>query len=195
MLIKVGDGEDAKDVEIGDVSNLMENEEFATQFQSAADSLVSKAVEAYKEKGFKSAVEKAVEDRLKAKETKTPEQLRIAELESTMEGLKTKAQEKELLEMKVKNSGTGRKALKDAELPDSLIDFLVSEDAAKTDDNVKKAVEILTSFKTDLTKKLLGENNTKVPGKVIKDNNGSLKEPGKGATKEQWTAYYKAGGK
>lgn len=189
MVIKVGEGENAQEVEIGGVSDLLSNEDFAKEFNSTVDSKISKAVEAYKEKGFKSAVDLAVEERLKAKETKTPEQIKIEELETQLKGVTTKAQEKELLEMRMKNEKEARKQFKDAGLPDSLIGFFVSEDSEKTNTNVETAIKELSNFKTELTKGVLDSNNTKVPGKTVVID--GLTEPGKGATQAEWKEYYK----
>lgn len=192
MVIKVGEGENVQEVEIGGLNDLLSNEEFSKEFNSTVDSKISKAVDAFKEKGFKSAVEQEVETRLKNKDKKTPEQIQIEELQTQLKGVTTKAQEKELLEMRMKNEEMGRKTLKDSGLPDSLAKFFVNEDSEKSTENLKAAVEVLSDFKTNLTKGVLDKNNTKVPGNTIITPSGSLKEPGKGATKAEWLAYYKA---
>lgn len=167
----------------------LKDQNFSKQFQSYVDSQTSKAVEAFKQKGFVAAVEKEVETRLKAKETKTPEQIKFEEYEAKLADMQNKIAEKERLEMRIKNKESARTSFIEAKLPEGLLDFLVSEDAEKTKSNIEAATKMLEDFRTDVKKSIVSGNNIDVPGKTVPGLTD--KEPGPNATKEEWKAYYK----
>lgn len=178
--------ENKADSVIPDVNELIKNPDFIKNLQPIIDSQVSKGVEAYKEKGFKSAVEKEVELRLKAQTTKTPEQLKFDEYESKLAEMQQKIQQKELAELKLKNRELARSEFKD--LPEDLLDFFVSEDTELTKKNAEKIKTVLENYKTEIKKQILAGNNITVPGHQAESN---LKDPGPNGTKEQWKEYYK----
>ena len=97
--------------------------------------------------------------------------------------------EKEKLEMRQKNKDAARSKFKEANLPDSLLDFFVSEDAEKTDGNIKKAIEAMTEFQTSIKKDVLGNNNIKVPGKT--DTSDVADQAPDGLTKQEYVAWFK----
>lgn len=188
--IKVDEAQSAESstVEIK-LEDALKNPDFAKQLKSYVDSASGKAVEAYKDKGFAAAVDKAVESRIKARETKTPEQIKFDEYESKLAEMQSKIAEKELSEMRGKNKDLARGKFKEAKLPDSLLDFFVSEDEEKTNKNLEKAMKALGDFRDEVKKGVLSGNNTVVPGKTV--TTSGLKEPGPGATKQQWADYWK----
>lgn len=173
------------------IDSLLSNEKTAKLVQSYADSISGKAVDSYRDKGFKTAVEKAVEDRIKALETKTPEQIKIDELASKLSAYEAKIQEKELFEMKTSNKEAARGKFKEAGLPDTLIDFFVDADSEKTNTNISKAIEALTGFKTSISQELLGSNNTQVPGKTVLNTQLNTGQAPDGLSKAEYIAWFK----
>ena len=171
------------------------NPEFEKQLASLVDSATTKAIATYKDKGFKSAVDEAVTARQKALETKTPDQIRIEEAEAKLEAMQATIADKERLEMRNSNKDVGRSAFKKAGLPDSLLDFFVTDNSESSKENIAKAIEALEGFKTTIKQELLGGNNITVPGKTKQTGDGTAKEPGPGATREQYMAWWKSQGK
>lgn len=172
------------------LDKLMENPDLQKQLQSFVDAQVGKAVEAYKQKGFQTAVEKEVEQRLKVKETKTPEQIRFEEYEAKLADMQNKMREKELTEMRLTNKEKARAKLLEAKLPEGLVDFIASEDSEKTEANIAAAVKVLEAYKTEITQSLLKGNNVQTPGRTAKPGE-TLAEPGPNASKEEWANYWK----
>lgn len=146
--------------------------------------------ESYRTEKLPDMVNKEVEARIKAKETKTPEQIRFDEYETKLTAMANQIAEKEKFEMRSKNKETARTKFKEAGLPDTLLDFFVSEDATKTDDNVIKAIEALTGFQTSIKQDVLGNNNIKVPGKT-EDNTLNIDQAPEGLSKSEYVAWFK----
>ena len=171
------------------VEAILADEKMGKMLTSHIDSQVGKAVEAYKEKGFASAVEKAVAERLKQQETKTPEQIKMDEMNAKLAAFEQQIRDKELNEMRLTNKSNASKKLTEAGLPLDLVDFIVSEDAEKTTANVDKVVNVLNKFMTETKQNVLKGNNVKSPGKTL--ITGDLQEPGENASKAEWAAYWK----
>lgn len=167
---------------------LMKNEDFAKQLRSFADSESSKAVDAFKEKGFKKAVEAGVAEALEAKEKKTPHQIEVEELNKRLNAVETENQEKELKRLRSDNKVKAINFLKDKSLPADLLDFLVSEESEKTDENINVFATMMENYGQAIKQGQLKENNTFVPSDP--GNGDSLQEPGEDASKEEWKEYY-----
>jgi len=177
---------DAKvDVKLAD---LIKNEVFAKELQSYVDSQTGKAVDAYKVKGFQSAVDKGIEEKLKAQQNKTPEQIAIQEAVAKTEALERKLAEKDRVENQFKQKELYRKDLTAKKIPEDFLDFAINDDPEVTKANVSKILGIFESFESQIKQSLLTENNIKVPNKT---NGNGTKEPGPTATKEQWMDYYR----
>lgn len=172
-----------------DFDSLLKNPDFTKKLNSFVDSKTTQAIKTYKEQGFASAVEKEVDNRLKARETKTPEQIRLEEAEAKLNKVLSDLAEKERSEMRLKNKDTARSLLTEAKVPDEILDFIVDFDGEKTKENVSKVLEIFTKFKTNIVQTEFSTNNTSVPPtKKIVGNN---KEPAENASKEEWMAYFR----
>lgn len=167
---------------------LMKNEDFAKQIRSFADSESSKAVDAFKEKGFKKAVETGVSEALEAKEKKTPHQIEVEELNKRLNAVETENQEKELKRLRSDNKVKAINFLKEKTLPSDMLDFLVSEESEKTDENVNIFATMMEDYGQAIKQGQLKGNNTFVPSSP--GNNDSLQEPGVDASKEEWKEYY-----
>lgn len=105
------------------LADLIKDEGFAKQLQSYVDSEVGKGVTAFEKQGFAQKVEKEIEARMKARETKTPEQIKLDEMTAKLTEMQNKIAEKEIFEMRVKNKDIVRSELKD--IPDELLEFLL----------------------------------------------------------------------
>jgi hypothetical protein len=173
-----------------DLVEARKDPEFEKQFMSAIDGATTKALLTFKEKGFKTAVDAGIAAHVEQSKTKTPEQIRLDESDSKMLALEQKLATKELLEMKTANKEIGRAMFKEAGLPDGLLDFFVSDNAETSKANFEKGVKILGKFGTDVKKGVLDGNNIKVSTKTVAS--GGLKEPGEGASREDWKTYLKA---
>ena len=97
--------------------------------------------------------------------------------------------EKERLELRTKNKDLARGKFKEAGIPDTLLDFFVSEDATKTDENVAQAISALTEFQTSVKQNVLGNNNTKVPGKT--ETSIDINQAPDGLSKSEYVAWFK----
>jgi uncharacterized protein (DUF885 family) len=172
-----------------DFDSLLQNPDVAKRIQSMIDAGVSKGVESYKEKGFTKAVEQEVEQRLKARETKTPEQIKFEEYEAKLAAMQDQLAQKERLEMRTKNKEAARAKIKEVGVPDDLLDFVVSEDSEKTNNNLEKYIASLSNFKNQIKQEILKGNNIKVPG--ANTETGAEPDLSK-MTKDQVKAYLKS---
>lgn len=125
----------AKDFDVNNITledfktMLANNETIKGYHQSTLDSAVSKGVESFKTNKMPSYIEKAIED--KANEGKTPEQIRLAELEqklANMEKEKTKA------ELMAKYT----KTLNEKNLPSELVNFIITDNEEVINENIGK---------------------------------------------------------
>jgi hypothetical protein len=173
-----------------DFDALLKNPDFTKKLNSFVDSKTTQAIKTYKEQGFATAVEKEVDNRLKARETKTPEQIRLEETEAKLNVVLSNLAEKERTEMRLKNKDTARSLLTEAKVPDDILDFIVDADGEKTKDNVSKVLEIFTKFKTNIVQTEFSNNNITVPS-TKKVGNGNNKEPAENASKEEWMSYFR----
>lgn len=144
----------------------LQNPDFEKKVRSYADSYANKQVDAYKEKGFKTAVENEVSKRLEAKNHKEPWQIKLEEMELKQSELMNKLQDKELAEMKANNKANIVPNIADYKLPTELIDLLVSEETEKTERNISMLKEAFDNYGQFLKQESIKGNNIKVPGKT-----------------------------
>lgn len=144
----------------------IKNPEFEKAIRSYSDSYANKQVDAYKEKGFKTAVENEVAKRLEAKNHKEPWQIKLDEMELKQTELMSKLQDKELAEMRANNKANIANNIADYKLPSGLIDLLVSEETEKTEQNISLLKEAFENFGQSLKQDNIKGNNIKVPGKT-----------------------------
>jgi len=176
-----------------DNSNVIEEYKNSQAYIDDVNALKGKWAEAYKADKLPGMVDKEVETRLRARETKTPEQIKFDEYETKLAAMQNQIAEKEVFEMRSKNKELARGKFKEAGLPDTLLDFFVSEDETKTNDNIGIAIEALTGFKTSIKQDALGNNNIKVPGSdVVTDTKTGHGIPvPTSANPKEWEAYHK----
>jgi len=169
----------------------MKDPDFARAINSYKDSAVSKGVESYKSGNFEEAVKKAVEQRLEESKKKTPEQIKIEEMAKTMEKMKADLEKERLEKIRLNNNSLARKALDAKGFPKDLADFIIGDTEEATNEKLGKLIEILSDYEQGKKTEALKNNNIKVP-----ESAGNLdvkvKEPGEGASKEDWKAYWKA---
>ena len=164
--------------------------EFEKELGSFMDSRINTAIDAHKVKGFAKAVDEGVAAKQKALETKTPDQIKFEEYELKLSEMEKKVAEKEKAEMRGTNKEVGRAAFKEAKLPDTLLDFFVSENSETSKTNIDRAAKALDDFRTQITQDILAGNNIKVPGRTTGDSDG-IKQPREDAPKQEWTNYWK----
>jgi hypothetical protein len=169
----------------------MEDDSFQKNMKSYTDSQISKAVEAYKEKGFKSAVESEVMKRLEAKEKKDPMQIKFEEMERKQNELLEKLAEKERAELRAQNKATALQALSERKLPTDVLDFFVTDEQEKTQENIEIFAGMMESYTQSLKQDSLKNNNVKVPGSGTEGGNHK-NVPGENASQSEWEAYFKS---
>lgn len=142
----------AKDFDVNSITledfktMLANNETIKGYHQSTLDSAVSKGVESFKTNKMPSYIEKAIED--KANEGKTPEQIRLAELEqklANMEKEKTKA------ELVAKYT----KTLNEKNLPSELVNFIITDNEEVINENIGKFENMFKSTVDSLVQEKL----------------------------------------
>lgn len=170
------------------VEDVLKDEKLKPLVYSIVDSKVTKALETQRSK-LEASLNERAEELIKQRATKTPEQIKLDELNAKIANMEKQVADKELNEMRLTNKSKATKMLNEANLPIDLVDFIVSADAEETDANAAKVIEVLTGFTTEIKQGVLKNNNTQLPGKT--KMSGGLKEPGPNASKEEWKAYVK----
>lgn len=147
---------------------LANNETIKGYHQSTLDSAVSKGVESFKTNKMPSYIEKAIED--KANEGKTPEQIRLLELEqklANMEKEKTKA------ELVAKYT----KTLNEKNLPGELVNFIITDNEEVINENIGKFENMFKStVDTLVQEKLKGGQYVPPKGETPTTKNPFSKE-------------------
>ena len=142
----------AKDFDVNSITledfktMLANNETIKGYHQSTLDSAVSKGVESFKSNKMPSYIEKAIED--KANEGKTPEQIKLVELEqklANMEKEKTKA------ELVAKYT----KTLNEKNLPSELVNFIITDNEDVINENIGKFENMFKSTVDSLVQEKL----------------------------------------
>lgn len=148
----------------------MQDADFNKKVRSYADSEGNKQVDAYKLKGFKTAVEDEVAKRLKAKSHKEPWEIRQEELEANQARLEDTIRQKDLDAMRANNKANVAPALADYKLPAELVDLLISEESEKTESNIKLLTDAIQNYGQMLKQDGIKGNNIRVPGKTTSAN-------------------------
>ena len=142
----------AKDFDVNSITledfktMLANNETIKGYHMSTLDSAVSKGVESFKTNKMPSYIEKAIED--KANEGKTPEQIKLVELEqklANMEKEKTKA------ELMAKYT----KTLNEKNLPSELVNFIITDNEEVINENIGKFENMFKSTVDSLVQEKL----------------------------------------
>jgi mannitol-1-phosphate/altronate dehydrogenase len=167
----------------------MENPDFAKAMKSFADKEGSRQVEAFKNKTLPSTIEDEVKKRLEAQNHKEPWQIKLEEMEKQQNQLMEQLKQKERSELIQKNKNQALKTLTDKKLPSDILDYLVSDEQEKTNSSIEAFVSMMDNYTTNLKQDLLKSNNVRVPGQG-ETFTGGAQEPGEGASKAEWKAYW-----
>lgn len=139
---------DLNDIGLEDYKKLIdENKTIQGYNQSLLDSAVSKGVESFKTKKMPTYIEEAI--KAKSDEGKTPEQIKLQELEKQLSDMQVEKQKAELL-----NSNSGK--LKEKGLDIGLAKYIQGEEDIEFFENL-----ITNSINTEVNKKL--NNNNYIP--------------------------------
>jgi len=163
--------EEAKSAENVDAKTVISDFMRSQDYIDLINAEKGKIIENFRKEKLPGLIDEQVDIRIKAKETKTPEQLKFAEYESQLADLKNKIGAKELIEKRSINKDSARVKFKEAKLPDSLLEFFVTEDEEATNLNVDKAIKELNIFRDAFKEDVFIKNNIKVPGKTVTDEN------------------------
>lgn len=170
---------------------LLKDETFQKTFKSKLDAAVFKGVETYRNGNFQEAVKKAVADAEEQKKHKTPEQIQLMEMTQKMETIQNELAKERILKTRSNNEKLVLKGLTEKGLPSGLSNFITADTEDDTLKNLENITKVISDYAQGLKSEQLKLNNIKVPsGENL--SSGSIKEPGENATKEEWTAYFKA---
>lgn len=142
----------AKDFDVNSITledfktMLANNETIKGYHQSTLDSAVSKGVESFKTNKMPSYLEKAIKD--KENEGKTPEQIRLLELEKKLE---TMEKEKTKAELMAKYT----KTLNEKKLPSELVNFIIADNEEVINENIGKFENMFKSTVDSLVQEKL----------------------------------------
>lgn len=155
---------DLENLSLEDFKNMLANNKAINgYYQSTLDSKVSKGINTFKEKTLPSLIEEEVKKR--TNENKTPEQIKLEELEAKLQAYE---QEKKMNEYKGKIGGV----LKEKGLPSELIDIInLIEDEDVMNSNIDKLSEVWTSGINSAVDTKLSANNP-VPPSTNSDGDG-----------------------
>lgn len=168
----------------------LKNEDFSKSLMKYVDSAVSRGVETYKTKNFQEAVEKGVTEKIEASKYKTPDQLQMIEMQKTMSAMKEELAAEKLAKIRSTNKNLALKGLSEKGLPSGLSDFIITDTEETTLSNLDNITQIINDYQQGIKSENLKNNNIIVPtGDTT--TLGTLKEPGDGASKEEWKQYWK----
>lgn len=125
---------DVNSITLEDFKNMLaNNKEIKGYYQSTLDSGIGKGVSAFEKNFTENKLPKMIEEKLKEKENegKTPEQIRLVELEQKLESM-----EKEKIKAQLMARYT--KILNEKELPAELVDFIINDNEDVINENVGK---------------------------------------------------------
>jgi hypothetical protein len=158
---------------VDDYKNILENNATVKGYnQSSLDSAISKAIASHDEKFNKEKLPKILEQELakRSNEGKSPEQLKLEELQKQIEQMQS---EKTRVELSNKYS----KILSEKGLPLDLVDYIISADGneEKINGNIDKFTNMFSTI-TDTKVKEKLNNSSYVPPKSDVVNNIMTKE-------------------
>lgn len=142
----------AKDFDVNSITledfktMLANNETIKGYHMSTLDSAVSKGVESFKTNKMPSYLEKAIKD--KENEGKTPEQIRLLELEKKLESME---KEKTKAELMAKYT----KTLNEKNLPSELVNFIITDNEEVINENIGKFENMFKSTVDSLVQEKL----------------------------------------
>lgn len=129
---------------------LQDNNTIKGYYQSTLDSGVSKGVSSFEKNFTENKLPKIIEDELKRKsnEGKTPEQIRLLELEKKLESME---KEKTKAELMAKYT----KTLNEKKLPSELVNFIISDNEEVINENIGKFENMFKSTVDSLVQEKL----------------------------------------
>jgi len=164
----------AKDFDVNSITledfktMLANNETIKGYHQSTLDSAISKGVESFKTNKMPTYLEKALKD--KENEGKTPEQIRLLELEKKLESM-----EKEKIKAELVAKYT--KTLNEKKLPGELVNFIIADNEEVINDNIRKFETMFKSTVDSLVQeKLKGGEYVPPKGEISTLKNPFSKE-------------------
>lgn len=169
----------------------LKDDVFSKSLKSYVDSAVSKGVDTYKKGNFSEAVEKGVTDKMEASKHKSPEQLQIIEMAKNMEAIQTELANERTAKTRAANKNVALNTLSESGLPSGLADFVISDTEENTLQNLTNMTKVISDHMQGLKTEQLKSNNIVVPSET-NNSSGSVKEPADGASKAEWTAYFKS---
>lgn len=130
-----------KKYDLEGVKSFLENDEKGKGYlQSLSDTRVTQAINSYKENHYKTDLKKGIDEELLKRNPKlTPEQLKIQELENKFEDME-KAKARAEMTSKFKDT------LSEKKIPSNMIDFLLSDDEEKTNNNIASFEKGMKSY-------------------------------------------------
>lgn len=173
--------------------DILQDPAYKDKIQSYIDSAVNRGIQTYKEKTLPKEIEReAAKLREKQDEEFKDMSPREREMYETVKQMKEE-QEKTAKEARLlKNQKLATDKLKDLNATD-FADILLRGSEDETEEFLGEKLDTLSKiiYERDkrLEKELLKNNNIKVPGQTTLSG-GALKEPGEGATKDQWKEYW-----
>ena len=146
-----------------DVNQVMENEEVKKQLASMMSIEGRRQVDAYRENSLPEAIQKGVEKALLEKEeaakNKTPEQLKIEELDKRLSESDARVAAAELGKILVENKNSALKILSEKKLPVKMVDMMINEDETKTLENVNLFTEMMDEFTAQVKQGVIKAGN------------------------------------
>lgn len=152
---------DLNEIGLDQFKNILENNDIAkSYYQSSLDSGIGKGVAAFKEKTLPSIIEEELKK--KANEGKTPEQIKLEELEKKLADMEN---EKSKSEMKAKYT----KVLSDKGIKSDLIDFikLSTDNDEENNSTIDKIAELINSSIQEGVKNKFGDNAWTPPSQEV----------------------------
>lgn len=141
---------DASKLALEDFTKLLqENDTIKGYWTSEKDRAVTEGIEGFKKKGMQKLIDEAV--KAKSNEGKTPEQIKLEELETKLAEMK---KEKTIATNKANYS----KILGEKGLSTDLLDFIYADEEAVFNENIDKINTIIQNAVTSSTNKILNNN-------------------------------------
>jgi hypothetical protein len=151
------------------------------EVQKVIDQKVSLGINGFKEKTLPGILE--TERKKISEPTVSPEMQRIQELEK-------KLAEKERTESRGNQKNKIVKSFSEKNLPIDFADYLIGDSDEETDQKLTTFMESFGKYEQKIREEILKGHSTVVPKE--KESTKFTKEPGAGATKEQWAEYTRA---
>jgi len=175
--------------------DLLKSDEFrnSKEFIDFSNTFKGQVIETYSKEKLPELVNQRAEDVLRERENKTPEQLQMIELQKQIELLRTEKESETKGKLIQTNKSSALKSLTDSGLPTDFVDFFVSDNEQKTNDNVKLFTDSMEKYLQGIKQDGLKNNNVKVPSVDAVTQTGDqhgIPVPA-GDNPKEWEAYHK----